>query len=89
MPLLSILRTAVSVSGSLVLGLGTGLLLRDELKFPTYLRIKHALLEYYSTTRGTPPPEVLDMIEIRLPHEEASLAKEFEDVKSKRADQQK
>ena len=41
------------------LGMATGLVMRDELNMPTYLRIKMALVEHSILCRSKLDPEVL------------------------------
>ncbi len=48
---------------SLCLGLQTGFFIRDEFTFPTYMRIKVAVLEYHASTRQTVNPDLLDIID--------------------------
>jgi hypothetical protein len=48
---------------SLILGAFTGLIFRDEVYFPTYLRIKVALTEHRKLTRQELDSDLLDIVD--------------------------
>ena len=60
------LTGAFNMATGFSVGLVTGLCLRDEYMFPTFYRIKNAVLEYYSSIREIPPKYLFDIIDVKM-----------------------
>ena len=73
-----LLTGTLNMATGFSLGLVTGLFLRDEYMFPTFYRIKNAVLEYYSTVREIPPKYLFDVIDVKIDdNKRKEMFKEF------------
>ena len=65
------------VASSFILGAVTGLFFRDELNFPTNMRIKVAILEYNLLTRQRLNTDLLDIVDPNSSREMALKSREL------------
>lgn len=75
-----IIMSKYTILFSLGLGGLTGLIYRDELYFPTNMRIKVAVLEYHLLTRQKLNTDLLDIID---PNSAKDLAQKSEEIQRK------
>lgn len=66
------------IATSFVLGSVTGLFFRDEVNFPTYMRIKVAILEYNLLTRQRLNTDLLDIVDPSSSRDLAKKSKELD-----------
>jgi hypothetical protein len=65
------------IATSFVLGTISGLLLRDEVNFPTNMRIKVAILEHHMLIREKVNTDLIDIVDSNTSKELTRRSKEF------------
>lgn len=74
------IRKSLVIASSLLLGGINYLIFRDELNFPTNMRIKVSILEYHMLTRQKLDIDLLDIIDPNTSKELAKKSKELDEI---------